>query len=268
MDTKPKIIVISGITGSGKTALSVELAKKFNGEIVSCDSRQVYKYCDIATAKVTNDEMQGVPHHMLDVADPTTNTRYSVAEFVRDADRCISDIILRRKLPILVGGTGLYTRALIDGYNFDDAKPPRGDVNIRHKEDTTSISTKSKNSPKYNVLQICLVPPREIIADKIMKRIESRLDDGMIEETEKLIEMGVTKDFLLALGLEFYWNVKYIDGEITMPEYKTQLFNKSMQFIKRQRTWYRKENKEITHYISDPKDYMSYSMKLINLFLT
>jgi tRNA dimethylallyltransferase len=259
---KPKIVVISGITGAGKTALSVELARKFNGEIVSCDSRQVYKYCDIATAKITKEEMKGVSHYMLDVADPTKNERYSAAEFARDANECIADILSRGKLPILAGGTGLYTRAVIEGYTFDNALK-----NGRHREIITDTATKLKNRPKYNVLQICLIPPREKVAPQIMRRIEDRLNNGMIQETKELIKKGVTEDFLLNLGLEYYWNVKYINGEVTIEEYKTQLFNKTMQFIKRQRTWYRKESPKYTYYLDEPKEYANQAANLILQFL-
>jgi tRNA dimethylallyltransferase len=239
-----KIIVLSGITGSGKTALSIEIAKKFNGEIVSADSRQVYKFLDIGTAKIRRAEMDGIVHHMLDIVDPRDNKRYSVKNFVSDTIPIIDDIIERHKLPILVGGTGLYSRAIINGYGFSE-----------------------KNSPRYETLQICLIPPKEIIAPKIKQRNEERIADGMFDETKILLSMGVTREFLWNLGLEYRLNIQYLDKEIDLEKYKELLFNQSMQFIKRQRTWYRKENQDITHYLTEPKEYYTETVKLINRFL-
>ncbi len=243
---KNKIIVLSGVTGSGKTALSIDIAKMFNCEIISADSRQVYKYLDIGTAKITKEEMQGIPHYLIDNVDPVKNKRYSVADFLRDAYPIIDDIIGRNKIPLIVGGTGLYSRSIISGYGFDE----------------------QPNSPKYDVLQICLMPDKELMIPAVRKRNEARIDNGMIEETKKLLEMGVDKEFLYLLGLEYRLNIRYIDGEITLPEYKELLFNQTMQFIKRQKTWYRKENPEITHYLTEPENYKNQTIKLINLFLT
>lgn len=115
---QPKIAVITGPTATGKTALGVRLAKDLNGEIVSADSMQIYRHMDIGTAKVTVEEMLGIPHHMIDVAEPGEN--YSVARYVREADQCVQDILTRGKLPIIVGGTGLYIDSLVMGRDFDD----------------------------------------------------------------------------------------------------------------------------------------------------
>jgi tRNA dimethylallyltransferase len=274
---KPKIVVISGITASGKTALSVKIAKKFDGGIISCDSRQVYKYLDIGTAKITADEMEGVPHYLLNVADPTENERYTLADFVRETDRAIKEILSHGKLPILVGGTGLYSRAVIDGYSFppsadqsadqntaQDAPPftKRSEINPRH----SGIKTHN-NNPKYECLQICLLPPKDIITPKVRERNETRIKNGMFTETEALLKMGVKPEFLLNLGLEYALNVRYLNHEISQDEYKTLLFNQTMQFIKRQRTWYRRENPAITHYLTDPKEYIEKTTALITEFI-
>ena len=115
---KPKVIVIAGPTASGKTALSIELAKKINGEIISCDSMQIYKEMDIGTAKVTKDEMQGIKHYLIDIISPTE--RYTVSDFKKDSEKAIEEILAKGKVPIVVGGTGLYVNSLIYGIEYMD----------------------------------------------------------------------------------------------------------------------------------------------------
>ena len=241
-----KIVVISGLTASGKTALSILLAKQFNAEIISADSRQVYQGLDIGSAKITTDEMQGVPHHCLDIVDPAQNTRYSVGDFQRDAYAKIEDISRRGKLPMLVGGTGLYSRAVINGYGFDG----------------------QPNQPRYDVLQICLVPPNTILRPKVQQRNVERVEQGMFDETRNLLAQGVTPEFLYQLGLEYRLNVRYLQGEIDLETYYNELYHQTMQFIKRQRTWYRKEDPTCTHYLTDPETYYSTASELMRQFLT
>ena len=242
---KPKIVILSGLTASGKTALSIALAKQFNAEIISADSRQVYSGLDIGSAKITPAEMQGIPHHCLDIVDPTQNTHYSVGDFQRDAYRTIEQIVARGKLPLLVGGTGLYTRAVAEGYGFGD----------------------EPNTPHYAVLQICLVPPNTILAPKVKQRNLERVSQGMFAETRALLSAGVPSDFLYKLGLEYRLNVRYLQGEINLDTYYTELYHQTMQFIKRQRTWYRKENATYTHYLTDPTSYLQDATNLVSNFL-
>ena len=118
--TKPTVIVICGPTASGKTALSIELAKRINGEIVSADSMQIYKYMNIGSAKPTKEEMSGIEHYMLDFVEP--NIRYSVADYKKEAEKCIEEIIIKGKVPIVVGGTGLYVNSLIYGIEYNENK--------------------------------------------------------------------------------------------------------------------------------------------------
>lgn len=243
---KPKIVIISGLTASGKTALSIKLAQQFNGEIISADSRQVYLGLDIGSAKITPAEMQGIPHHCLDIVDPIKNTLYSVGDFQRDAYRTIDEIIARGKLPILVGGTGLYTRSVAEGYGFGD----------------------EPNQPRYTVLQICLTPPNTILAPKVKLRNQERVDQGMFAETRQLLANGVPSDFLYKLGLEYRLNVRYLQNEIDLPTYYDELYHQTMQFIKRQRTWYRKENPAYTHYLTEPTTYLATATVLMQTFLT
>ena len=242
---KTKIVIISGLTASGKTALSIEIAKQYNAEIISADSRQVYRGLDIGSAKITPDEMQGIPHHCLDNVDPTQNTHYSVGDFQRDAYATIDQIVARGKLPLLVGGTGLYTRAVAEGYGFNE----------------------QPNCSHYDVLQICLIPPNTILAPKVKQRNFERVEHGMFDETRNLLAKGVPSDFLYKLGLEYRLNVRYLQGEIDLPTYYDELYHQTMQFIKRQRTWYRKENPVYTHYLTDPAQYLPTATTLIQEFL-
>lgn len=242
---KPKLVIISGLTASGKTALSIEIAQQFNAEIISADSRQVYQGLDIGSAKITPAEKQGIPHHCLDIVDPTQNILYSVGDFQRDAYRAIDEITQRGKLPLMVGGTGLYTRAVAEGYGFGD----------------------TPNQPRYCVLQICLIPPNTILAPKVKLRNQTRVAQGMFDETRALLSKGVPSDFLYKLGLEYRLNVRYLQNEIDLATYYDELYHQTMQFIKRQRTWYRKENPTYTHYLTDPATYLTDAVTLIKNFL-
>ena len=235
---------IVGLTASGKSAIGIKIAKKFNGEIISADSRQVYKRLDIGTAKVTHAEMDGVKHHLIDVIDPipaTKNTAHGVTphfdvyEYQRQAYEIIDDILRRGKLPIIVGGTGLYSRAVVEGYAF--GKQP---------------------APRYDAKQFCLLPPKEYIRPIIEKRIDERLKNGMIEETRDLIRDGVSGDWLKSLGLEYYWNMEYIDGRVTIDEYKERLLMKTMQFAKRQRTWFKREKNAVFLTGDGERDFFKY----------
>lgn len=238
---RKKLISIVGITASGKSALGIKLAQEFNGEIVSCDSRQVYRGLDIGTAKVTKEEQAMVKHHLLDVASP--GKTFNVFDFQKMAYKAIDDILARGKVPFLVGGSGLYSRSVIEGYGFD----------------------KEEACAKYDVLQICLVPPREVVEPLVIQRTDARLAAGMIAETEGLIKQGVDKKWLSSLGLEYFWNVELIEGRIDLAEYKRRLKDKTMQFIKRQRTWFRKEKDTV--YLTEPNKFYEKSRELINNFL-
>ena len=239
------IVILSGVTASGKTALSIHLAQLFHAEIISADSRQVYRGLDLGTAKITPAEMQGVPHHLIDIVDPTRNQRYSVGDFQRAAYQTITAIHARGHLPMLVGGTGLYSRAVANGYQFGE-RP---------------------NAPRYRVLQICLMPDNAWLRPRVEQRNRERVAQGMFAETERLLAAGVSREFLYSLGLEYRLNVRYLSGEIDLDEYYRALTTQTMQFIKRQRTWYRKENPATTHYLTNPATYEAEAIALIRDFL-
>lgn len=269
---KQKIIAIIGTTASSKSSLGVYLAKKFNGEVVSADSRQVYKGLDLGSGKITEEEMEGVPHHMLDVILP--NEPYSVADFQKQAYRAIDDILSRGKLPIIVGGTGLYTRSIVEGFSLSESKPNEELrkkleentceelVNILHKLNITEIKdsqnkrrlirqiekiksgdfSQKENNPKYDVLQIGMTFPRDILYARIGKRLDDRIKLGMIEEIKGLMDNGATGEFLDGLGLEYRYTYRYLTGQFnSYQEYHDELFKQTRHFAKRQMTWFNKE---------------------------
>ena len=284
---KPKVIVIVGPTASGKTALSIELAKKINGEIVSCDSMQIYKDMNIGSAKPTYEEMQGIKHYMIDIVSP--EKRFSVAEYKKQAENAIDEILSKKKVPIVVGGTGLYVNSLIYGieYNeieFDEkyrkkleaiAGTPEGleklyqkaqhidskAMEIISKNDKKRIirvleiyhstgKTKTeleiesrKNGVKYDYKVFGINMEREKLYDRINKRVDIMLQEGLIEEVEDLIKKY--KKFPTAMqGLGYKEVVEYLDGKLSKNEMIEKIKQETRRYAKRQLTWFRK-NKEI-----------------------
>ena len=247
--SKPKLIVVLGPTACGKSGLGVDLAKRVGGEIVSADSRQVYRGLDLGTGKITLEEMAGVPHHMLDIIDP--GTPYSAAEFQRGAYAAIDGILARGKVPLLVGGTGLYVRAVAEGYVFQDAPPNPAlrdrletwDVPALYARFQTltglTLSESERNNrqrlvravekaesgayadaaraPRYDVLQLGCAYPREILHRRIDLRLRARLDAGMAGEVSGLLDAGVSGDFLEGLGLEYRWRTSWAGPSSALP---------------------------------------------------
>ena len=271
----PKLIVILGTTACGKSGLGVELARHVGGEIVSADSRQVYRGLDLGTGKVTEAEMGGVPHHLLDVVEP--NESYSVAQFQRDAYAAIDDILARGKVPLLVGGTGLYVRAVAEGYTFRDSQPnpalraeleqksaselyamfqektgrtlSGGEENNRHRLVRTMEKilsgedlTETPRAPRYQVLQLGMTYPREELCRRIDERLLRRLDDGMVEEVARLREEGATDAFLEGLGLEYRYILWYLTGKLPSKEALIDELGRAIKrFAKRQMVWFQKD---------------------------
>lgn len=271
----PKLIVILGTTACGKSGLGVELARHVGGEIVSADSRQVYRGLDLGTGKVTEAEMGGVPHHLLDVVEP--NESYSVAQFQKDAYAAIDDILARGKVPLLVGGTGLYVRAVAEGYTFRDSQPnptlraeleqksagelyamfqektgrtlSGGEENNRHRLVRTMEKilsgedlTEAPRAPRYQVLQLGMTYPREELCRRIDERLLRRLDDGMVEEVARLQEEGATDAFLEGLGLEYRYILWYLTGKLPSKEALIDELGRAIKrFAKRQMVWFQKD---------------------------
>ena len=271
------LLVICGPTATGKSALAINLAKQFNGEVISADSRQVYRGLDIGTAKVTHDEMQGVPHHMIDIANPMDY--FSVVDFQNQAQQIIADIHARGKLPIVCGGTGMYIDAVVYGTKFpevpanhqlraeleklsaadlyeklqeldperameiDEHNPVRL---IRAIEIATVLGSVPKieiRQPQYTSYFVGLELPKEILRERIEQRIKDRIP-ALFDEIKKLLDQGISPERLHSFGLEYRYGSEYVEGKLTESEFIEILTNKTWQFAKRQMLWFQK-NKTI-----------------------
>ncbi len=240
MSMKTRVLVLLGPTASGKTALAVELAKKLKGEIVSADSRQIYRGLDIGTGKDLG-EYGDVPYHLIDnheVGDP-----YSVAHFQKEAADAIQEISLRGKLPILCGGTGLYIESLIQQYQFS-RKPD-------------FLTEALEYEFEFDVFG--LNPRLELRRQRITDRLRLRLHAGLVEEVEGLLAQGISEDALLWMGLEYKWVVQYLSGEMSRERFEQGLEVAIHQFAKRQMTFFRKMERAGVpiHWIPDSLDFQA-----------
>lgn len=273
---KPKVIAVVGPTASGKTKLAIELAHKLNGEVVSADSRLVYKGFDIASAKPTMEEREGIPHHLIDIVEPEFN--YSAGNYVEDAKRAIEDILSRKKTPIVAGGTGLYFRVLLEHYDLPKVETDfelRANLEKRSKEDLLEelekvdkityerikdanlrriiralelIKTLKKplseiqleKEPEYNVEWIMPeIPSREWLYDRINKRVDIMVEMGIIDETKNLIaKHGRIGNIVDTIGYKEI--LTYLDGQATLDSALDKLKQHSRNYAKRQLTWFRK----------------------------
>ena len=285
--TKPKLLVILGPTACGKSDLAVELALKLNGEVVSADSRQVYKGLDIGTGKITLAEMKGVPHHCLDIANP--NERFTAMDWKKAAEAAVSDIISRGKLPIICGGTGFYISALIDDLGFPDVESDTEEQKALESktaeelfdelvkldpERAKTIDMKNKrrlsrailvaralgsvpalirpSEPKYDAVMIGVLVPDQTLRERIMKRLVARLDAGMVKEIEGLHVAGLSYERMDELGLEYRYVSQFLEGRIAYPDMVKLLATRICQYAKRQRTWFKKDAR--IRWMSQPVD--------------
>ena len=293
---KGKLIVIMGTNASGKSGLGVELAARYGGEVVSADSRQVFRGLDLGSGKITPEEMQGVPHHLIDVCEP--GDFFSMADFQRRAYDAIDDILSRGKLPFLVGGTGLYVDAVAEGYELSDIEPdlalrahletfetPALYEMLKEKLPDTDIDPKNRNrvmralerlaaddyhpgkrNPHYDTLKLGVTWPREILKARIDERLERRLNQGMVQEVQKLLDAGVSTEFLMKLGLEYRYLTRYLLGEIGYDQMVLELGNAIKKFAKRQMTWFRRE--ENLYWLDMQNDPVSQAVEWIDRFLS
>ena len=273
---KPKVIAIVGPTASGKTAMSIELAKRINGEIVSADSRLVYKGFDIASAKPTLEEREEIPHYLIDIVEPEFD--YSVGNYHDDARKAIYEIISKGKTPIVVGGTGLYFRILLENYNLPRVEANyelRAELDKKEKEELLEelkqldkityerlydsnkrrivralevIKLLNKpiseidieKEPEFNVeWKIPQMESREWLYDRINKRVDIMVEQGLIDETKYFLKKhGRIKNFVCTIGYQEI--LTYLDGEATLDEALDKLKQHSRNYAKRQLTWFRK----------------------------
>jgi len=287
MEKKPKVIVICGPTASGKTSLSIALAKAIGGEIISADSMQIYKHMNIGTAKVTKEEAQGIPHYLIDVVEP--NERYSVADYKKAAEKAIEEIIAKGNTPIIVGGTGLYVDALIYGIEYPEIewdKDYRAALETRAKEEGLAalykeakeidpqacekisendqkrilrileifhatgknktwheIESRKKGVP-YTYYVYALDMERSRLYDRINRRVEKMLEEGLVEEVQTLLNHYA--EFPTAMqGLGYKEVVAFLQGSISRQEMKETIQQESRRYAKRQITWFRKNKQTI-----------------------
>jgi tRNA dimethylallyltransferase len=273
------LIIICGPTATGKTALAIEIAELFSGEIISADSRQVYRGLDIGSAKATSEERARVPHHLIDVA--AISETFSVADFKELATRAITDIRSRGKLPIICGGTGMYISALIDDHQLPAVDPnpelryeleqlstetlserlnkldPERARSIDYKnrvrliraiEIATKLGTvpklvtRSQKKSEHEVLMIGLTLPKEILVERITARIHDRIP-ALFEEIRQLLRDGISADRLQSFGLEYRHGTEFVEGSINEKDFVSILTTKTWQYVRRQMTWFKRDNR-------------------------
>lgn len=292
-----KLVVIAGTNASGKSGLGIELAKKYGAEIVSADSRQVFEGLNLGSGKVTEKEMDGVRHYLLDVAKP--NDFFSLSDYQRLAYEAIDDIFSRNVKPFLVGGTGLYVNSVVDGYKLNTSTPDdkiRKEVEAKPTEELIEIireknpmalerlDLKNKrrleravekilsgdfeenpSEKRYETLVIGVTWPRDVLYERIRIRLDKRLEEGMIEEVVKLRAEGATDEFLYKLGLEYRYILMYLRGEfVSFDAFYDKLFMEIRHLAKEQMTWFRK--REDINWINMTGNPLSEASKLIDEF--
>jgi tRNA dimethylallyltransferase len=276
----PKLVVLLGPTASGKSGSGIRLAQHFNGEIISADSRQVYRGLDIGTAKVTPAEQALVPHHLLDVADP--REVYTVVQFQQDAITAINDTLKRGHQPFLVGGSPHYIQAVVDNLDIPHIEPqpelraqlekrPLPELLAQLEElDPQSAATIDRNNPRrvIRALEVCLISgnpfsqqrkmaeplyqslllgiewPREILYRRIDARVDERMQQGMVQEVQRLLDEGISRERLEALGLEYRYITRLLRGEFKNEDEMVQKLKYAIHdFTRRQLTWFRKDKR-------------------------
>lgn len=280
-----KILVILGPTATGKSDLAVQIAKKYNGEVISADSRQVYKGLDIGSGKITRKEMMGVKHYLLDVVSPKKT--YSVVDWQKEANKKIKDILERKKLPIICGGTGFYIQSIVDNFILPPVKANlklRKELENKNLEELLKILKRldkkrfenidqknkvrviraieiatvlgkvpkiKKDKNPYQILQIGLTLSKENLEQKIKERLLKRIKKGMIKEGEKLHKAGLSWKKMRSFGLEYKYLADFLTGKIDKEEMIEKLTKEIIQYSKRQITWFKRDN-NIKWF--DPKD--------------
>ncbi len=283
--TKDKLLVILGPTASGKSALAVDLAVEFDGEVISADSRQVYKGLDIGSGKITEAETRDIPHYLLDVAN--LNETYTVSDFKEMAIEVIDNITQRNKLPLLVGGTGFYIQSVVDDLklpevppdeslrleletyptidlvellrtidpdraaNIDEHNRPRLIRAIEVAKALGKVPPISDSDSPYDLLEIGLYVGQADLYKKIHNRLLARVKQGLIEEVKNLKNIGISAERLEALGLEYRYVSQYLDGKFSKDTMLAELEQAIRQYAKRQMTWFKRDNR--IKWITEPE---------------
>ncbi|MEE1350652.1 MAG: tRNA (adenosine(37)-N6)-dimethylallyltransferase MiaA [Clostridia bacterium] len=283
---KIPLIVVGGPTASGKTALAIELAKALDGEIVSADSMQIYKYMDIGTAKPTADELKECPHHLIGFREPDCD--FSVADYTELAHKTIADITARGKVAIMCGGTGLYINSVVNDVDFGEyendyelrksldelAKKDGAGVlldmlaefdpvsakrlhpnNVKriiraiefYKVSGVPISehqerTKLKES-RYNATMFLINHNREVLYDRINRRVDIMISDGLVDEVRSIMNMGYSRDLNSMQGIGYKEMIAYLEGEISLADAIDMIKQNSRRYAKRQLTWFRRDGR-------------------------
>lgn len=281
-----KLFILGGPTAVGKTSISVKLAKELRGEIISADSMQIYKYMDVGSAKISKEEMEGIPHHLVDIVSP--EEEFSVIDFKERASAAIEDISLRGCLPMVVGGTGFYINSLIFNYSYTSAEKDEDYrkylENLAAREGNTYVHEMLKNIDSesyerlypndlkrviralevykltgqtiseytacddiynipYDINYFVLTMDREKLYDKINKRVDIMLENGLIEEVIKLKEMGYNANMQSMKGIGYKEILYYLEGEISLERAVELIKQGSRNYAKRQLTWFKKDSR-------------------------
>ena len=284
MNNKPPLIILSGPTATGKTDLSVLFAKQHDLEIISADSAQVYKGMDIGSAKITEEEKRGIPHHLIDVCE--TDEDYSAFRFKEMADNAIADIYKKGKIPLVVGGTGFYIQALLKNVDFDDEGPdeeyrgllqktadekgsaflhnmlketdpdsaekiPEGNVkrviraleyyHLTGKKISEHNNEESFKEPYFNAAYFVLIDDRDVMYERIEKRVDKMIEAGLENEVRSLLEAGTDPSSVAMQAIGYKEMIPYIRGEYSLDEAIYQIKLRTRHFAKRQITWYKRE---------------------------
>ena len=307
MTSKPPLILLVGPTAVGKTELSIQLAERLNGEIVSADSRLFYRGMDIGTAKPTVEERARVPHHLIDVADPD-ETR-SLAVFQRAATEIIADIHARDKLPFLVGGTGQYIRAVTEGWKPPEVKPDprlRGILenlavengiywlyeglklidplaaekidprNVRRTVRALEVimttgkpfsQQRGQSESPYNLLTIGLNRPREELYQRVDERIEVMFAAGFLDEVKRLLEKGYSPELPTMSAIGYRECVRVVKGELSIEQAKAEMRRATRIFVRRQANWFKPDDPDIYWFEAGQENLIEQIEKFIRLWL-
>lgn len=285
---KIPLVVVAGPTASGKTGLAIEIAKRFDGEVVSADSMQIYKYMDIGTAKPTAEERAMCPHYLIDFVEP--DEEFSVADYTRLAHEKIADIYKRGKLPVMCGGTGLYINSVVNDVEFGEMESDQklrseleeigraegGEklIEILEKFDPVSAKRLHPNNmrrviraiefykltgvpisehqemtkqieSRYDPVMFCIDHDRDILYDRINKRVDIMIRDGLLDEVKRIMDMGYTKELNSMKGIGYKEIMDYFNGECTLEEAVENVKQGSRRYAKRQLTWFRRDERII-----------------------